>query len=327
MQTQSTERPTILHLFTPTRQASPFDVNMAVDAGYQVVVPYADVDMNNLAALTQDAIFSRGPKGVRRTGIFIGGRDVIVAEDMLRLAQKSMFPPFMVSVFADPSGSYTTAAAMIACVERELRKAEGDGKGDGKGDSKGDSKGGGKGGGLEGKRVLILGGTGAVGRIAGVLCARAGASVRLCSHSDAARAVGAADSLSRRFDVALEGLLIDSREALQRELAATEVVLATAAAGVQVMGKDDLASADALLVAADVNAVPPAGIAGVDVQHDGVPIEGSAAVGIGALAIGNVKYQVQHELFVRMRQAGEAVFLGFNEALEMARDLVGKEAA
>jgi methylene-tetrahydromethanopterin dehydrogenase len=132
--------------------------------------------------------------------------------------------------------------------------------------------------------------------------------------------------LSRRFGVALEGLLIDSPETLQRELAATEVVLATAAAGVQVMGRDDLAAATALLVAADVNAVPPAGIAGVDVQHDGVPMEGSTAVGIGALAIGNVKYQVQHELFVRMRQAGEAVFLGFNEALEMARDLVRGDA-
>ena len=123
MQTQSTERPTILHLFTPTRQASPFDVNMAVDAGYQVVVPYAEVDMNNLAALTQDAIFSRGPKGVGKTGIFIGGRDVVVAHDMLELARKSMFPPFMVSVFADPSGSYTTAAGLIACVERALRNA------------------------------------------------------------------------------------------------------------------------------------------------------------------------------------------------------------
>ena len=87
MQGQGVDRPTILHLFTPGRQASPFDVNMAVDAGYQVVVPYADVDLENLAALTQDAIFSRGPKGVRKTGIFIGGRDVVVANDMLELAQ------------------------------------------------------------------------------------------------------------------------------------------------------------------------------------------------------------------------------------------------
>ena len=208
MQGQGVDRPTILHLFTPGRQASPFDVNMAVDAGYQVVVPYADVDLENLAALTQDAIFSRGPKGVRKTGIFIGGRDVVVANDMLELAQKSMFPPFVVSAFADPSGSYTTAAAMIACVERELRKANAAT--------------------FDGKRVLVLGGTGAVGRICGVLCARAGAGVRLCSHSDVKRAKAAADLLNLRFDVKMEGAFVDSSAALRRELTEADVVPAAA---------------------------------------------------------------------------------------------------
>lgn len=307
MQGQGVDRPTILHLFTPGRQASPFDVNMAVDAGYQVVVPYADVDLENLAALTQDAIFSRGPKGVRKTGIFIGGRDVVVANDMLELAQKSMFPPFVVSAFADPSGSYTTAAAMIACVERELRKANGAT--------------------FDGKRVLVLGGTGAVGRICGVLCARAGAGVRLCSHSDVKRAKAAADLLNLRFDVKMEGAFVDSSAALRRELTEADVVLATAAAGVQVLGKEDLPAASRMLVAADVNAVPPAGIAGIDVQHDGVPIGGTKAVGIGALAIGNVKYQVQHRLFLRMLEAAKPVFIGFPEAMEMARELVAAEAA
>ena len=92
------------------------------------------------------------------------------------------------------------------------------------------------------------------------------------------------------------------------------------------VGKDDLPAAARLLVAADVNAVPPAGIAGVDVKHDGVPIEGTKAVGIGALAIGNVKYQVQHRLFVRMLEAAKPLFIGFPQALEMARDLVAAES-
>jgi methylene-tetrahydromethanopterin dehydrogenase len=309
MQSNNDDRATVLHLFTPREQASPFDVNMAVDAGFQVVVPYAGVGLENLAGLTQDAIFSRGPKGAKRTGIFIGGRDVVLATDMLELAEKSMFPPFMVSVFADPSGAYTTAAAMIACVERELRNAHSTT--------------------LDGKRVLILGGTGAVGRIAAVLCARSGARVRLCSHSDEKRARAAADLLNDRFDLAVDGALISGQVALQLELAEAEVVLATAAAGVEVMGFEDVAVARRLLVAADVNAVPPAGIAGVDVQHDGVPI-GSApagAVGIGALAIGNVKYQVQHRLFVRMLEAAKPVFIGFPEAFEMARELVADDAA
>src|SRR6185436_12027622 len=89
------ERPYILHLFTPGAQASPFDVNMAADAGWQMLVPYCHVALDAVAGLTQDAIFSRGPKGTSRTGIFIGGRDVLLAADMLERARKSMFPPFV----------------------------------------------------------------------------------------------------------------------------------------------------------------------------------------------------------------------------------------
>ncbi|MCW5623771.1 MAG: methylenetetrahydromethanopterin dehydrogenase, partial [Burkholderiales bacterium] len=63
------EKPFILHLFTPAAQASPFDVNMAYDAGYDAVATYTQVELTAVAGLTQDAIFSRGPKGVKRTGI------------------------------------------------------------------------------------------------------------------------------------------------------------------------------------------------------------------------------------------------------------------
>ena len=74
-----------------------------------------------MAGLVQDAIFSRGPKGAKRTAVFIGGKNAILALDMLEAAKKAMVPPFAVSVFADPAGSFTTAAAMVACVEKTLR--------------------------------------------------------------------------------------------------------------------------------------------------------------------------------------------------------------
>ncbi len=88
------EKPFILHMFSPTRNMSPFDVNMAADAGYQIIVPYTDVTLDQVGPLTQDAIFSRGPKGVKRTGIFIGGREIGMAADMLDIARNSMVPPF-----------------------------------------------------------------------------------------------------------------------------------------------------------------------------------------------------------------------------------------
>ena len=107
------ERPRILHMFTPGRQMSPFDINMAADAGYQIIAPCCEVDLDRVAALTQDTIFSRGPKGVARTGIFIGGRDAQLAADMLERARSSMVKPFVVSLMADPSGAYTLSLIHI----------------------------------------------------------------------------------------------------------------------------------------------------------------------------------------------------------------------
>jgi methylene-tetrahydromethanopterin dehydrogenase len=302
------ERPYILHMFTPGKQMSPFDVNMAADAGYQVIVPYCEVGLDGVTALTQDAIFSRGPKGAARTGIFIGGRDTLLAADMLERAKASMVKPFAVSVMADPSGAYTTAAAMIACTEAALHKLHGHG--------------------LAGQRVLVLGGLGPVGRIAGVIAAQAGALVSLSSRSGVAPAEKAAQETGARFEVTLHGVSGADRATLRASLAEADVVLACAAAGVQVVSADDLAVAQGLKVVADVNAVPPEGIAGVGVMDEGKALAGTAAVGIGALAIGNVKYQTQHRLLVQMRESDKkALVLGFAQAFATARAFLAERAA
>jgi len=298
------ERPYILHMLTPGAQLSPFDVNMAVDAGWQFVVPYCHVETGAVAGLTQDAIFSRGPKGAARTGIFIGGRDVLQAADMLDAARKAMVPPFVVSLFADPSGSYTTAAALVAMVQAQLRKvhqAE-----------------------LAGQRLLILGGTGTVGRIAGVLASGLGADVRLASRHGEAAAREAAEQVNKRFGSSLSGVSSSDGAAVRAAIADTQVVLATAAAGAQVLSADERGAATQLLVAADVNAVPPAGIEGVGVMDGGKPLPGSQAVGIGALAIGNLKYQVQHRLLERMRSTDKPVVLSFHEAFELAGEVLAE---
>jgi len=305
------ERPYILHLFTPTRQASPFDVNMAADAGYHLVVPYGEVTLAGITGLTQDAIFSRGAKGVVRTGIFIGGRDAVLAADMLDAARKAMVPPFEISVMADPSGAFTTAAALVAAVERQLRRAHHTT--------------------LAGQRVLILGGTGPVGRVAAVMAARGGAaSVALGSHRGAALAQEAAEEMQRRFGVSgLRGVGAQDPQAVREALQQADVVLGTAAAGVQVMSAEDRRAAPHLRVAADVNAVPPEGLAGVGVMDDGRALEGTQAVGIGALAIGDIKYQTQHRLLLRMRlrEAGRPLYLGVAEAFEVAREVAAEADA
>ena len=300
------ERPFILHMFTPGKQMSPFDVNMAADAGYQIVVPYGEVGLDAITAMTQDAIFSRGPKGVARTGIFIGGRDAMLAADMLERCDKAMQPPFVVSRLADPSGAYTTAAAMVACVAATLQRQFGHG--------------------LQGRRVVVLGGSGPVGRIAGVLAAQAGAEVRLSSRSGLQAAELAAAATGKRFGVTLHGASGSDRAAVRESVAEVDVVLGCAAAGVQVLSAEDLTYARQLKVVGDVNAVPPEGVAGVGVMDNGKAIPGTAAFGIGALAIGNVKYQTQHRLLVRMTQGPKALSLSFPEAYAVARDFIAESA-
>ena len=296
--------PYVLHMITPLANVSPFDVNMAVDAGIDTVVPYTGIETAQVEALTQDAMFSRDPKNAVRTGLFIGGRDAAMALDMLDVARKAMFPPFLISVFADPSGAFTTAAAMVAVVERALRRSGVDG--------------------LAGLDVQVYGATGVVGGIAGLIAAQAGGNVTLVSHRGVSAVQGKAEEFGRRYGVTLScaDTSTGGKAALMDRV---EVVLACGKAGVTVLTADDLRMAKRLRVAADINAVPPAGVEGVGVQDDGAPLSGhSGAVGIGALAIGNVKFKVQHHLLERMQTGGTAVAFDFQDAMDAARTIAGK---
>ena len=299
------EKPYILHLFTPMAQASPFDINMAYDAGYDGVVPYTNVEQEQVAALTQDTIFSRGPKGVKRTGIFIGGRDNGLAADMLDAAKRAMVPPFEVSVFVDPSGAFTTAAEMVAAVEKHLKKTHATD--------------------LNGKAVMIFGGSGPVGAAAAVLASQAGAKVGIVGREESSRARLTAEDCNRRYGTQVEPVEANTEALKLAMMRRADVVLATARAGNRVVTRELLAAAPQLLVAADVNAVPPAGIDGVGPMDDGAPLAAGSgkAVGIGALAIGNIKYQTQRGLLEMMLKAEKPLYLDMRDAFTEARRHAG----
>lgn len=297
------EKPFILHMLTTAKNLSPFDVNMAMDAGWVSAVPYINVEPSEVQGLVQDAIFSRSSKNLKRTGIFIGGRDTKQAMDMLKMAKRAMVPPFEVSVFADPSGAFTTAAGMVAAVERELLKNFNTT--------------------LTGKNVLALGGTGPVGQAAAVIAAQAGANVRIIGRQ-LEKAQHVADVCNEEFGDGKIKILAGADADKVEYIKTTDVVFATGAAGIELLSAELIATAAQLKVAADVNAVPPAGIAGVDAFHDGTKIENSVsgAVGIGALAIGNVKYQAQNRLLKKMIESDKPVYLHFEHAFEVAREYV-----
>jgi methylene-tetrahydromethanopterin dehydrogenase len=294
-----TQPKSILHFITPLKNVSPFDVNMATDAGFDVVVPYGDVDLKEVAGLVQDAIFSRAPENGSRTAVLIGGREPILAMDMADAAKAAMVPPyFEISVMADPSGAFTTAAGMIAVVEKHLRAS---------------------GPGLEGRRIAVFGGTGPVGRIAALIAAQAGARVSLVGYDGLHRVTATCDQFGERFGVAMAPADGSEEAGKLAVIADAEVILAAGRAGTQILSTAQLATARQLKVALDVNAVPPAGLEGVDAFADGTPIAGTTGVGVGALAVGNVKFKTEHELLAAMRDARPRRYLGVAEAFEAAR--------
>jgi methylene-tetrahydromethanopterin dehydrogenase len=296
--------PYLLHMFNPTRNVSPFDVNMAYEAEYDGVIPYDGVTLDDIHALTQDTIFSRSPTGVKRTSIFIGGREFGLAIDMLNRAKAAMVPPFEISVFADPSGAITTAAAMVACIERCVKIKTSDS--------------------LEGKSMHIIGGTGPVGVCAGIIAANCGADVYLLSSRGLDVAQEFAEENNGKFGVKMKGGNGSNDEVLDEMIQNADIVVGSAKAGLQVLSQAQLEKAENLIVAADANAVPPLGIEGVEVHDMGKELDftPNKAVGIGALAMGNVKYKVHYRMFEMMKNTDKPLYLDHDEAFKVAREYV-----
>jgi methylene-tetrahydromethanopterin dehydrogenase len=297
------DKPRILHFLTPLANLSPFDVNMAYDAGFSVA-GYTGVALKDVTALTQDAMFSRAPADAAKTTLFIGGRDAMLALDMAEAAMKAMFPPFQISIFADPSGAFTTAAAMVALAEKHLA---------------------GQGGKLDGAKVAVFGAKGVVGGVVGIIAAEAGAEVTLVSHDTTTVVAEKAGEFARRFGCSFGVADGSKEEGRRRVVAECDVAFVAARAGTQVLSRAELGAARRLRVAADANAVPPAGIEGLKAKSDGVPLDiASGAVGVGALAIGNIKFRLQHKLLQQLHEGAKASSIGLRDAYHAARILVAE---
>jgi hypothetical protein len=140
----------ICYFFDTDDYASPFDINMAYDAGFDVVVPVSNMTAEKVPQLVQDAIFSRKPKAP--TTFFIGGANVREGEKIAKKVQESLVTPFECPVIIDPRGSHTTASAVVAKTLKVAHEKHGIKS-------------------LEGKKVAIMG-AGPVARIAAILAAK-----------------------------------------------------------------------------------------------------------------------------------------------------------
>ncbi len=291
----------ILHMISPQENVSPFDVNMACDAGYDVVIPYTSVNLTDVKGLVQDAIFSRSVNNAKKTGIFICGKDASLALDMMDVAKKSMVPPFEISVFPDPAGSFTTAAAMVACTEKTLKdNFQTD---------------------LNKKKIMIYGGKGIVGGISAIMCAQNGADCTIIGYDGIKNVQKKAEEYKSRFGVDIKPGDGSSDEMNSSFLPEADIIFCAARAGTQVLSKQQLSLAKHTLVLADVNAVPPAGLEGVGIKDDNQQHD-CGGLSIGPLTSGDVKVKTQYKMFEKMCSTEKPLYLNFDEALKTAREIL-----
>ena len=291
----------ILHMFTPQENVSPFDVNMACDSGYDIVIPYSNVNLSDVKSLVQDTIFSRSISNSKKTGIFICGKDASLALDMMDIAKKSMVPPFEVSVFPDPAGSFTTAAAMVACTEKTLK-------------DKFNTT-------LEDKKIIIYGGKGIVGGISSVMCSSAGAQCKIIGYDGIENVRKKAEEYKQRFDVDVIPADGSNDELNASYLPEADIIFCAARAGTEVINKEQISLATSAKVIADVNAVPPAGIFGVGINDDNAK-HLCGAYSIGPLTSGDVKVKTQYLMFEKMCTSDKPLYLNFQQALDYSREIL-----
>ena len=291
----------ILHMISPQGNVSPFDVNMACDAGYDIVIPYTNVNLTDVKGLVQDAIFSRSVNNAKKTGVFICGKDASLALDMMDTAKKSMVPPFGISVFPDPAGSFTTAAAMVACTEKTLKKKFNTD--------------------LNNKKIMIYGGKGIVGGISAIMCAQSGAECTIIGYDGIKNVEKKAEEYKARFNVNIKPGDGSSDELNSSFLPDADIIFCAARAGTQVLNHEQLKLADKVLVLADVNAVPPAGLEGVELK-DNDRKHFSGGYSIGPLTSGDIKVKTQYKMFEKMCATEKPLYLNFDEALKTAREIL-----
>ena len=264
---------------------------VAYDGGADRILSYGNVKEADVRDLVHGAIFTRGPRDLHHTAIFIGGTDMSAGEKLLAAAKKTVFGPMRVSMMLDSNGSNTTAVAAVA----KLHHAAGD---------------------VAGKKAVITAGTGPVGMRAAGLLARAGANVVITSR----KAIDAAtlDALKQRFQGDIRQVTMTDASQAAAVLDGVEILLNCGPAGVMLVPKAAWAGRKGLIAAADLNAVPPLGIEGIDVMDNGVDRDG--VVCFGALGVGGLKMKIHKACIAKLFERNDLV-LDAETIADVAREV------
>lgn len=281
------------------KHASSFDILTTVDIfPYAEILKYEDVTAEDAEKIVYDAMFPRGPEGARHTKIFINGRDFKRVNEILERARKCMFAPFELAIIVDPRGSYTTATAAVAKT-LELLLAKGLGN-------------------LKGKTVTVLAGTGPVGQTASRLYASEKANVVVTSREQMKVSSVAATINEEVEGEGVRGVEAQTPEGVGKSIQDSEIVLAAGAAGTMLLTLEVLKLyGKNCKIVADINAIPPLGVEGLESSANGKEILHNV-FGIGALAIGKLKNQIEAELIKRAAEEPKGIF-DYKIAYEIAK--------
>jgi hypothetical protein len=262
-------------------QPSVFDRVVAIDAGADEVFSYGGVRPEQVRDLVHGAIFTRGPKDLKSTAIFIGGSDVTAGERLLEEVRRHLLPQLglRVSVLLDANGANTTAAAAVRAASRHLD--------------------------LKGAPALVLGGTGPVGQRVARLLARQGAEVRVGSRQRA-RAEKVCDSIRAKVaDAHLEPVATGASTELTSALQLRVLVISAGAAGAVLLTRNDKSACASLKLAIDLNAVPPLGIEGVEVTDKGTQRDG--IICYGAIGVGDTKMKIHKAAITKLFKSNDQI--------------------
>jgi hypothetical protein len=258
---------------------SVFDRVVAFDAGADEVMSYGGVTPDNVRDLVHGAIFTRGPKHLHNTAIFIGGSDMVQGERLLGAVKKAFFGPLRVSAMLDSNGSNTTAVAAVA----KMRQAAG--------------------GSLEGRSAVVTAGSGPVGLRAAGLLAKAGAVVTVTSRRAGDGKLS--ETIRQRFGGSVREVAMADASGASAVLEGAEMVLNAGPAGVCLIPRSAWVGRPGMQVVADVNAVPPLGVEGIEVTDDGVSREDVTT--FGALGIGGLKMKIHKACIAQLFERNDLV--------------------
>ncbi|GEP02444.1 NADP-dependent methylenetetrahydromethanopterin/methylenetetrahydrofolate dehydrogenase [Methylobacterium oxalidis] len=254
----------LLFLFDTDPVPSVFDTVVGYDGGADHITGYGNVTPENVGALVDGTIYTRGGSEKKSTAIFVGGGNMAAGEAVLAAVKKRFFGPFRVSTMLDSNGSNTTAAAGVALVAKAA-------------------------GSLEGKKAVVLAGTGPVGMRSAALLAKEGAQVTVAGRSmDKAQA--AADAINKRFNVKVMAAETPDAGSRARIVKGQNLVFSAGAIGLELLPEEAWKDEASIEFLADYNAQPPLGFGAIEAMDKGKERNGKRV--FGALGIGGLKLKL-----------------------------------